>query len=148
MLKNIKNRFSKRKKLDLKLSPGEKIRDAMIEAGIKAAQESGYAAGNVTEQFVKIASTTGNFIDGATALGGGVESSRSLAKIAFKTTKDVARGDKLCTGLCLVAGTCETLALGCSTLKFIPFRGRIYVCAKIVSNGCMTYRNLCAGEGC
>ena len=79
---------------------------------------------------------------------GGTESAAALGKIAFKTTKDMARGDTLCTGLCVVSGTCETIALCCSTIKVIPFRGRIYVCAKIVSKGCISFRNACVGEGC
>ena len=77
---------------------------------------------------------------------GGGETANSINRIAFKTTKDIARGDSIYTGLCLISGTCETITFGCSTIKIIPFRGRIYVGAKIVSKGCMSYRNLCAGE--
>lgn len=79
---------------------------------------------------------------------GGSESATALGKIAFKTTKDIARGDTICRGLCVVSGTCETIALCCSTVKVIPYRGKIYVAAKIVSKGCMSFRNACAGEGC
>ena len=138
----------KLKKSELYLTPGENVRDAIIEAGLKAAQESGYAAGNTTEQLVKIASRVGTGLDRATELGLGTESAGALGKVAFKATKDAARGDTVCTGLCLVSGACETIALCCSTIKVIPFRGRIYVGAKIVSKGCMTFRNACAGEGC
>jgi hypothetical protein len=128
MLKHIQTPLLKRKKLELKGTPGENIRDAIIKAGLKAAEESGYAAGNPTEKFVEIASKAGPIIDRGTEL--------------------VARGDSICTGLCLISGTCETIAFGCSTIKILPFRGRIYVGAKIVSKGCMAYRNLCAGEVC
>ena len=148
MLKHIKNRFPKRKKSELKVTPGENVRDSIIKAGIKAAEESGYAAGNTTEKLVELASNAGNFVDRGTELVGGGETAGALGRIAFKTTKDIARGDSVCTGLCLVSGACETVAFGCSTIKIIPFRGRIYVCAKIVSKGCMSYRNLCAGEEC
>ena len=148
MLKYIKNRFPKRKELELKVTPGENVRDAIIKAGIKAAEESGYAAGNTTEKLVDIASRAGNFVDRGTELVGGGETASSLGRIAFKTTKDIARGDSVCTGLCLISCTCETIAFSCSTIKIIPFRGRIYVGAKIVSKGCMSYRNLCAGESC
>lgn len=79
---------------------------------------------------------------------GGGESATSLGKIAFQTTKDRAHGDSICTGLRVVSGTCETIALCCSTLKVIPFRGQIYVCTKIVSRGCISYRNFCEGESC
>lgn len=93
-------------------------------------------------------SNAGTFIDRGTELVGGGETASALGRIAFKTTKDIARGDSICTGLCLVSATYETIAFGCSTIKFIPFRGKISVSAKIVSKGCMSYRNLCAGEGC
>jgi len=148
MLKKIKNHFRKQKISKLKVTPGESVRDAMIKAGIKAVEESGYAAGNTTEKLVNIATQSGQIIDRATELGGGGEAASALGKIVFKTTKDIARGDVVCTGCCIVSGTCETVALCCSTIKIIPFRGRIYVGAKIISKGCMSFRNACAGEGC
>ena len=67
--------------------------------------------------------------------------------IVIDATKDLARGNTVCTGLCLVSGTCEIITVCCSTVKILPFRDRIYVGAKIVSKGCMTFRNACAGEG-
>lgn len=145
MFKLIK---SKNKKSELYLTPGENVRDAIIKAGIKTAQESGYAAGNTTERLVDIASKAGTVLDRATELGLGTESASALGRVAFKVTKDVARGDTVCTGLCLVSGTCEAVALCCSTIKIIPFWGRIYVGAKVISRGCITFRNACAGEGC
>lgn len=144
----FKVRKYKNKKSKLYLTPGENIRDAIIQAGIKAAEESGYAAGNTTERLVNIASKAGPAIDRATELGLGTESAGALGRVAFKATKDIARGDSVCTGLCLVSGTCEAVALCCSTIKVIPFRGRIYVSAKIISKGCISFRNACAGEGC
>ena len=146
MLKTIKKVVRKESKLAG--TPGENFRDAIIQAGIKVSEEAGYAAGNQTEQFVKIANKLGNSIDTATQLGAGSESAGALGRIVFKTTKDIARGDAVCTGLCAISGTCETIALGCATIKIIPYRGQIYVFAKIISKGCMSYRNLCAGEGC
>ena len=144
----FKLRKSKSKKSELYVTPGENVRDAIIQAGIKAAQESGYAAGNRTERLVDIASKTGTVLDRATELGFGTESAAALGRVTFKATKDAARGDAVCTGLCLVSGTCEAVALCCSTIKVIPFRGRIYVGAKIISKGCITFRNACVGEGC
>jgi hypothetical protein len=148
MLKEINNRISERKKSELKLTPGENIRDAIIKAGIKTAEESAYAAGNNTDKFIKLSESLGGVVDRGTEFVGGTESAAALGKIAFKTTKDIARGDTLCTGLCVVSGTCEAIALCCSTIKVIPFRGRIYVGAKIVSKGCISFRNACVGEGC
>lgn len=146
MLKTIKKVF--RKKLELKTTPGESIRDAIIEAGIKAAQESEYVAGNSTEKIIKIAENLGTTIDRGTKLFGGSEAAGSLGRVMYKTTADIARGDVLCTGLCAISGACETIALGCSTIKIIPFRGEVYIFVKIVSKGCMSYRNICAGNGC
>lgn len=148
MLKKIQNQFRKQKKSELKGTPGENVRDAIIKAGLQAAQESGYAAGNPTEKFVNLASNAGTFLDRASELIGGGESFGAVGRIAFKTTKDIARGDSICTGLCAVSLTCETIAASCSTIKIIPFRGKVYVCAKMISRGCMSYRNLCAGDGC
>lgn len=148
MLKKIRNRISKINTSELKNSPGESVRDAMLNAGLKSVQESAYIAGNNTDKIASAAEKLSNVVDGGTALAGGTESAGALGKILYKTSKDVARGDTVCTGLCVISGTCESVALCCSTVKGIPFRGRIYVGAKIVSRGCMTFRNACAGEGC
>lgn len=143
---NIK--ISGRKKSELQNTPGENVRDSIIKAGIKAAEEAGYAAGNRTEIMVELAQKAGNTVDKGTALVGGSESASAIGRISFKATRDAARGDTVCTGLCIVSGACETVALGCSTLNVIPFRGRIYIGAKIISKGCIAFRNACAGEGC
>ena len=62
MIKNIKKRLDIRKKSELKVTPGENVRDAIIKAGIKAAEESGYAAGNSTEKIVEIATAISSLI--------------------------------------------------------------------------------------
>ena len=95
-------------------------------------------------KLVNIASKTGTQVDRGIQLIGGKEASSSLGKIAFKTTKDMAYGLRFC----LVLGRCETITFCCSTIKIIPFRGQVYIAAKIVSRGCMTFRNACVGEGC
>lgn len=142
-IKKIKKHTSR-----LYLTPGEGVRDAIIEAGMRTAQEAGFAPGNRTERLLNLAEKSGTVFERATELGFGTESASALGRVAFKATKDAARGDTVCTGLCFVSGTCEAVALCCSTIKVIPFRGRIYVGAKIVSRGCITFRNACAGEGC
>jgi len=144
MFKKLKSKFRNYRKSKLQITPGESIRDSIIESSIQAA----YAAGNSTEKIGEVASTVKDAVDGGVALFGGGEASTSLGKIVFKAGKDVARGDTVCTGLCCVSATCESVAVLCSTVKVIPFRGRIYVGVKILSKGCMTYRNLCAGENC
>ena len=97
---------------------------------------------------VELAQKARSAVDGGIVLACGTESASAIDWIVFKTTKDIARDDTVCTGLCLISGTCETITLSCSTIKVIPFRGRIYVGAKIISRGCITFRNACAGEGC
>ena len=69
-----------------------------------------------------------------------------IGKIAFKTVKDIARGDAICTVLCAISNTCESIGLCCSMIKTISFKGRFYIGAKVVSKDCMTYINLCVGE--
>ena len=135
---------TKRKKSELNVTPGKNVRNAII----KAAEESAYAAGNNTDKIIKLAENAVTMVDQVTEFVGKRESATSLGKIAFKTTKDIARGDNVCTGLCVVSGTCKTIALCCSTVKVIPFRGRIYVGAKIISRGYIYFQNACAGEGC
>lgn len=144
MLKKLKNKFQSYRKSKLKITPGEVIRDSIIKSGLQAA----YVAGNKTDDVNQIARVAKTAVDGGVALCGGGEASTALGTIVFKALKDMARGDATCTGLCCISGTCESVALLCSTVPIIPSRGRIYVGVKIVSRGCMTYRNLCAGEAC
>lgn len=100
----------------------------------------------VADQLSAVAKIVEPAFDRVVEFVGGGESGTAFSKIAFKTTKDIGHGDKVCTGLCLVSGVSEGIAFACSTVKIIPFRGKIYVGAKIVSKTCMTYRNLCASE--
>jgi hypothetical protein len=153
MLKKTSLKFSQREKSELRnaeaaKTAGEIVRDRIIETGIKAVEESAYTAGNKTNKMLELAEKAEAAFDSGTAIAGGTESAGALGRIGFKATTDIARGDKICTGLCLVSAGCETIALGCSTIKRIPFRGRIYLGAKIVSKGCISFRNACAGEGC
>ncbi len=101
MLKGINNKISGRKKSKLKLTPGENIRDTIIKAGIKTAEESAYAAGNNTdklvnisenlgklsENLVKLSEKLGGVADRGTGLVGGTESATAFGKIAFKQRK-------------------------------------------------------------
>ena len=90
--------------------------------------------------------TARNFYNRTTELIAGGEISSSIGRIAFKTTQDLARGNRVCASLCLASITCETIAFGYCAIKILPFRGKVYVGAKIISKGCMTFRNLAAGE--
>lgn len=148
MLKKQNIKISGLKESELQLTPGEAVRDIIIQAGVKTTTEADYLAGNKTDSIVEIAKTAKNVIDGGAALVGGGESASALGRIGFKLTKDLGRKDPVCSGLCIISGTCEAVALGCSTVKIIPFRGQIYVGAKIVSKGCIAFRDACVGAGC
>lgn len=101
----------RKKKWQLYVSPGESVRDAIIKSGLKAAEESGYVAGNRTEWLVNIASRAGTTLDRATEVALGTESAGALGRVTFKATKDITRGNTVCTGRCLVSVTCEAVAL-------------------------------------
>nr|YP_010444103.1 hypothetical protein NQY21_pgp095 [Haramonas pauciplastida]UTE94989.1 hypothetical protein HaraPt_p080 [Haramonas pauciplastida] len=113
MLEKIKNRIFKRKTSELKNSPGESVKDTFINTRI---------TGNNADKIISAAEKAGNIVDAGVALAGGTESAGALGKILYKTSKDVTRGDTICTGLCVISGTCEAISLCCSTIKIIPFR--------------------------
>ena len=48
-------RFSGRRRSELKKTPGEIVRDHIIEVSKKAAEEAAYTAGNKTDSFVELA---------------------------------------------------------------------------------------------
>ena len=73
MLKKFTNKIYNRKKLELKVTPGEQVKDGIINAAVQAAQESAYVAGNNTDKIVKIADNLGNIIERGTELVDGVE---------------------------------------------------------------------------
>ena len=148
ILKKIKDLVSKRERSELKLSVGEEVRDYMIKAGLESVENAAYISGNNTERVLKIAETAKAGLETAGGAVGGVELGGPLGRIAYKTTRDIARGDTVYTGLCVISGTCQTVALCCSVVKIIPYRGRIYIGVKILSKGCMCFRDACAGEGC
>ena len=65
-----------------------------------------------------------------------------MGKTAFGAVEDISRGDKVCTGLCLVATACEGVAFTTRVLK-VPYGMKVYICAKTASAGLMKFRNLC-----
>lgn len=69
------------KRFGLQITPGERIRDELIKAGIKAAEESGWAAGNITEKLVQVADKVGSTIDFGAKLIGGSEAGRALGRL-------------------------------------------------------------------
>jgi hypothetical protein len=97
-----------------------------------------YKVGNATLKALQVKETAENLGSGAAA----VQAGYSIGQTAFGAAEDISRGDKLCTGLCLVATGCEGIAFVSRVVK-IPHGMKIYVCAKGASAGLMRFRNLC-----
>jgi hypothetical protein len=103
-------------------------------------KEMSYLVGNATLRTLNIKEEfVGKVIGGGATLQAGY----SIGTTAWKTVEDLSRSDKLCTGLCLVATTCEGVALVASCCKVLPFRYRVYIGAKTTSLAVMRFRNLC-----
>ena len=82
---------------------------------------------------VKVGQKAINITNSKTMIIGTSKSEPTLGRITLKVTKNVDQGNTICTGLYIISHTCETVALGCSIIKVIPFRGRIYTGAKVTS---------------
>lgn len=117
-------------------------KEEMARALQLAIQEDGqalsYKIGNITLKLLNIQETIENTFNGAAA----VETGYSAGKTVFGAVEDFSRGDKLCTGLCLVATACEGIAFT-SRMTRLPYSTKVYFCAKTVSLGVMRFRNLC-----
>lgn len=128
-------------------TPGEIVRDKMSTVGLKTIGEGTYNAGNRTNDILEIVEKTKTVIDGKTTFAVGTESASALNKIGFKLKKNFGHGDKVWTGLCVISAGCEPIALACSTVFVILFKGKIYVKAKIINKGYVSFKNACANEG-
>ena len=95
-----------------------------------------YLVGNTTLKSLNLKSNTISGIASA-------EGARAIGTTTFKAVSDASRGDVVCTGLCLVATTCEGLAILAANVPAIPGRRRIYIISKSTSIGLMRFRNLC-----
>jgi len=103
-------------------------------------KEVSYLVGNATLRTLNIKE---EFVGKAIGGGATLQAGYSIGTTAWKTVEDLSRNDKLCTGLCLVATTCEGVALLASCSKIFPFRYRVYIGAKTTSLTVMRFRNLC-----
>ena len=97
-----------------------------------------YKVGNATLKALEVKETTETIASGVAA----IESGYSAGKTMFGAAEDLTRGDKLCTGLCLVATLCEGVAFTSRMVK-LPYGMKVYFCAKTASAGLMKFRNLC-----
>lgn len=97
-----------------------------------------YKVGNATLKALEVKETSETIGNGAAAIQAGY----SFGATAFGAAEDIARNDKLCTGLCLLASCCEGVAFTTRVVK-VPYGMKIYVCTKAASAGLMRFRNLC-----
>ena len=119
-------------------STNEEIARAVQVAIEQEMQGFSYKVGNATLKALQVKETAETLGNGAAA----IESGYSMGKTTFGAAEDISRGDKLCTGLCLLATTCEGVA--CTTrLVKLPYGGKIYFISKAASAGLMKFRNLC-----
>jgi hypothetical protein len=112
------------------------------EAVEKTGQAASYVAGNKTEALQALTNGVVDTSKGVLTTHSGARLGNSI----FKGAKDYARGDVLCTGLCTVSGTCETVA---AVIVWLPLpTGKICAISafKGVSYTCMRIRDLCAGD--
>ena len=107
----------------------------------RTGQEASYIAGNKTEAIQALTTGIIESTKGAVTTHSGARVGRSV----FKGVKDYLKGDFLCTGLCATSGICETAA---GIIIWIPIPGKICAISTLkgISYGCMTIRDLCAGE--
>ena len=119
-------------------------------ASKEISKEISYALGNVTEQSLSVVNQmtsdridqVGRVIFDLSRGAASIESGKSVGATAFKAATDYAEGDKVCTGLCLLATGCELVA-GTSALIRYPGSVKVYFVAKTISAGCIKYRDLC-----
>lgn len=97
-----------------------------------------YKVGNATLKALEVKESAEIVSNGILA----IQSGYSAGKTAFGAAEDLARGDKLCTGLCVVATTCEGIAFVSRIVK-IPYGTKVYISCKSASACLMKFRNLC-----
>ena len=113
---------------------GPGVRDKILEQGMKATESTAYFWGNLTKGI----QDTGK---GALTMDSGKRARTGV----FKASKDFARGDTICGGLCTVSAGCEVVA---GVLVWCPIPGKITTVAalKATSIGCQKFRDLCTQD--
>lgn len=113
---------------------GAGVRDAILNQGKTPTEGVAYFWGNVTKGVQE--STKGAVT---------VDSGRRAGVGTFKASKDFARGDVICGGLCCVSIGCETVS---GILVWCPIPGKIVTISalKATSIGCQKFRDLCAAD--
>ena len=114
---------------------GPGVRDAILNQGKTATESTAYFWGNFTKGVQD--STKGALT---------VDSGRRAGVGTFKATKDFAKGDVMCGGLCCVSIGCEAVS---AVVVWCPIPGKIITVSvlKAASVGCQKFRDLCAADG-
>ena len=89
---------------------GAGVRDTILEQGMKATESTAYFFGNITKGIQET---------GKGALT--IDSGKRVGTGVFKASKDFARGDLVCGGLCSVSVGCEVLS---GVLIWCPIPGK------------------------
>jgi hypothetical protein len=113
---------------------GAGVRDATLKQGHTATEGAAYFWGNITKGVQD--STKGALT---------VDSGGRAGVGTFKASKDFARGDVMCGGLCCVSIGCEVVS---GVLIWCPIPGKIITVSalKATSMGCQKFRDLCAAD--
>ena len=116
------------------------IQEAVESDSTELSKKLSYLIGNATLRTLNVKEELAQNIIGC---GGTFQGCYSIGTTVWKTVEDFSRGDKLWTGLCIVATTCEGVAITASVCKFIRFRLNLYMVSKGTSISLMRFRNLC-----
>jgi hypothetical protein len=113
---------------------GANVRNTILEQGMKATESTAYFWANITQ--------------GVQETGKGVltvDSGKRAGVGIFKASKDFARGDAICGGLCSISAGCEVIA---GVLVWCPIPGKIVTVSalKATSIGCQKFRDLCTAD--
>lgn len=113
---------------------GPGVRDEILKQGKTATEGAAYFLENITKGVQE--STKGALT---------VDSGRRAGVGTFKASKDFARGDTICGGLCCVSIGCEAVS---GVLVWCPIPGKIFAVSvlKATSIGCQKFRDLCAAD--
>ena len=113
---------------------GTAVRDTILKHGTKVTESAAYVWGNLTQG-----------VQEATKGALTIDSGRRVGIGTFKASKDFARGDVVCSGLCCISIGCEITSgvlVWCPILVKIP----VVSALKATSIGCQKFRDMCAAD--
>ena len=113
---------------------GPGVRDAILKQGTIITESAAYFWGNIIEG-----------VQDSTKDALTIDSGRRVGIGTFKASKDFARGDVVCSGLCCISIGCEITSgvlVWCPILVKIP----VVSALKATSIGCQKFRDMCAAD--